>query len=82
MRKAGWMALSFPGIPSSLIFLNKVPWKPVATQGAVRSVPADSTNIKPRQIKRIMRPMIGFKSTRCAHILLAGIETMHMIHKD
>jgi putative transposase len=30
-------------------------------------------------IKRIVRPMLGFKSMRCARILLAGIETMHMI---
>jgi len=25
--------------------------------------------------------MMGFKSTRCARIILAGIETMHMIRK-
>ena len=34
-----------------------------------------------RAIKRIVRPMLGFKSTRCARILLAGIEMMHMIRK-
>ena len=34
-----------------------------------------------RAIKRIIRPMLGFKSMRCARILLAGIETMHMIRK-
>ena len=34
-----------------------------------------------RAIKRIVRPMLGFKSFRCASILLAGIETMHMIKK-
>jgi len=34
-----------------------------------------------REIKRIVRPMLGFKSFRCASILLAGIETMHMIKK-
>jgi transposase-like protein len=34
-----------------------------------------------RAIKRIMRPMLGFKSMICARILLAGIETMHMIRK-
>ena len=32
-----------------------------------------------RSIKRIIRPMLGFKSFRCARILLAGIETMHQI---
>ena len=34
-----------------------------------------------RAIKHIARPMLGFKSFRCASILLAGIETMHMIKK-
>lgn len=32
-----------------------------------------------RAIKRITRPMLGFKSFWCARILLAGIETMHMM---
>ena len=34
-----------------------------------------------RAIKRITRPMLGFKSFRCARIIIAGIETMHMIRK-
>ena len=34
-----------------------------------------------RAIKRITRPMLGFKSFRCARILIAGIEVMHMIRK-
>ncbi len=34
-----------------------------------------------RAIKRLIRPMMGFKSFRCARIILAGIETMHMIKK-
>ena len=34
-----------------------------------------------RAIKRITRPMLGFKTFRCARILIAGIETMHMIRK-
>jgi transposase-like protein len=34
-----------------------------------------------RAIKRIVRPMTGFKSFRCARFILAGIETMHMIKK-
>jgi hypothetical protein len=34
-----------------------------------------------RAVKRIARPMLGFKSFRCASILIAGIETMHMIRK-
>ena len=34
-----------------------------------------------RAIKRIVRPVLGFKSWPCACILIAGIETMHMIRK-
>jgi transposase-like protein len=34
-----------------------------------------------RAIKRLTRPMLGFKDFRCARILLGGIELMHMIAK-
>jgi transposase-like protein len=34
-----------------------------------------------RAIKRIIKPMMGFKDFRCARIILSGIETMHMISK-
>ncbi|TCG06489.1 IS6 family transposase [Paraburkholderia steynii] len=34
-----------------------------------------------RAVKRIVRPMMGFKSFRCARIILSGIELMHMIRK-
>jgi len=34
-----------------------------------------------RAIKRITRPMLGFKTFRRARILTAGIEVMHMIRK-
>ncbi|MGF6960538.1 putative transposase [Paraburkholderia youngii] len=34
-----------------------------------------------RAIKRIIRPMMGFKNFRCARIILSGIEVMHMIRK-
>ena len=34
-----------------------------------------------RAIKCIVRPMLGFKSFRCASILIAGIEIMHMTNK-
>lgn len=34
-----------------------------------------------RAIKRRIRPMLGFKSFRCARIILGGIEFMHMIVK-
>ena len=34
-----------------------------------------------RAVKRMVRPMLGFKTHRCARVLIAGIETMHMIHK-
>lgn len=34
-----------------------------------------------RAVKRIVRPMLGFKSFGRARALIAGIETMHMIKK-
>jgi putative transposase len=34
-----------------------------------------------RAIKRIIRPMLGFKDFRCARVILSGIEIMHMITK-
>jgi len=34
-----------------------------------------------RAIKRITRPMLGFKDFRCARIILSGIEVMQMIRK-
>jgi putative transposase len=34
-----------------------------------------------RAIKRIIRPMMGFKDFRCARIILSGIEIVHMIRK-
>jgi putative transposase len=34
-----------------------------------------------RAIKRRTRPMLGFKTLRCARILLGRIELMHMIAK-
>ena len=34
-----------------------------------------------RAVKRVTRPMLGFKTFGCARILLAGIEVMHMIRK-
>jgi transposase-like protein len=35
-----------------------------------------------RAVKRIVRPMLGFKNFRCARAIIAGIETMHMIKKN
>ena len=34
-----------------------------------------------RAIKRVTRPMMGFKNFHCAQSLIAGIETVHMIRK-
>lgn len=34
-----------------------------------------------RAIKRIIKPMMGFKDFRCARIILSWIEIMHMIRK-
>jgi transposase-like protein len=35
-----------------------------------------------RAINRRTRPTLGFKTFRCARILLAGIEIVHMIAKN
>ncbi|WP_246530575.1 DDE-type integrase/transposase/recombinase, partial [Paraburkholderia podalyriae] len=32
-----------------------------------------------RAIKRITRPMLGFKDFHCARVILSGVELMHMI---
>ena len=34
-----------------------------------------------RSVKRVTRPVLGFKSFWSARITIAGIETMHMIKK-
>src|SRR3984885_520965 len=34
-----------------------------------------------RAVKRVVRPMLGFKSFRSAQVTLTGIELMHMIRK-
>ena len=34
-----------------------------------------------RAVKRITKPMLGFKSFKAAKSVLAGIELMHMIRK-
>lgn len=34
-----------------------------------------------RAVKRIVRPMLGFKTFDCARRVIAGIEAMHMIRK-
>ena len=49
----------------------------------MKSTSFDDKNRLMRQspIKRITRPMLGFKSFWSARIIIAGIETMHMIRK-
>jgi putative transposase len=34
-----------------------------------------------RTVKRIIRPMLGFKSVEAAQYTLAGVELMHMLRK-
>jgi putative transposase len=34
-----------------------------------------------RSVKRVTRPMLGFKSFYAAHYILAGVELMHMLRK-
>src|SRR5450631_861493 len=79
------------GVPESITID-----KSGATTAAIEALRADSgADIEMRQskylnnlieqdhraVKRIVRPMLGFKSFRCARALIAGIETMHMIKK-
>ena len=63
-----------------------------ANKAAIESVKADAlmrqnkylNNIVEqdhRAVKRITSPMLGFKSFWSARIIIAGIETMHMIRK-
>ena len=84
-------AIDLHGVPEKITID-----KSGANPAAIESVRADSgAEIELRQIKylnniveqdhraikRIVRPMLGFKDFRCARILLGGIETMHMIRK-
>ncbi len=55
-----------------------------------RNVPMEVRQVKylnniarqdPRFVKRVTRPMLGFKTCRTARAVLAGIELMHMIRK-
>jgi putative transposase len=84
-------AIDLHGVPDKITID-----KSGANTAAIHSVQADSgANIELRQskylnnvveqdhraVKRIVRPMLGFKSFDCARVLIAGIETMHMIKK-
>ncbi|MEB0114670.1 IS6 family transposase [Variovorax sp. RTB1] len=84
-------AIGLHGVPEKITID-----KSGANTAAIQSIRADSgADIEMRQskylnniveqdhraVKRIVRPMLGFKSFRCARALIAGIETMHMIKK-
>ena len=58
-----------------------VPWICTACPRRSPSTGAARTRRLSRAIKRVVRPMLGFKKFRCARALVAGIETMHMIRK-
>ncbi|MBT2304460.1 IS6 family transposase [Variovorax paradoxus] len=84
-------AIGLHGVPEKITID-----KSGANTAAIQSIQADSgADIEMRQskylnniveqdhraVKRIVRPMLGFKSFRSARALIAGIETMHMIRK-
>jgi transposase-like protein len=84
-------AIGLHGVPEKITID-----KSGANTAAIESIQADSgCDIQLRQnkyinnvveqdhraIKRIIRPMLGFKVFHCACIILDGIETMHMIKK-
>jgi putative transposase len=90
-RKFLERAIDLHGVPEKITID-----KSGANTAAIESIQADSgADIEMRQnkylnniveqdhraIKRRVRLMLGFKSFRCASILIAGIETMHMIKK-
>jgi hypothetical protein len=50
-------------------------------RGRQRSNALPLPDLDHRAVKRITRPMLGFKSFWCAARIIAGIETMHMIKK-
>jgi transposase-like protein len=66
---------------------NGTPEKVTIGKSGPNTAAIDSHNtehkagIEIRQIKRLVRPMLGFKSFRSAAVTLAGIELMHMIRK-
>ena len=84
-------AMDLHGVPEKIAID-----KSGANTAAIKSIQTDSgADIEMRQIKylnniveqdhraikRVVRPMLGFKTFRCARALIAGIETMHMIRK-
>ena len=48
---------------------------------APEKIAIDKSGVNTATIKRVVRPMLGFKTFRRARALIAGIETMHMIRK-
>ena len=58
-----------------------LPTQPILRRGQQRSNALLLLDQDHRAIKRIVRPMLGFKNFRCARIILCGIELMHMIAK-
>ena len=60
------------------------PYAPKGARTVLRGQQRSNALLLPdqdRAIKRIIKPMMGFKNFRCARIILSGIETMHMIRK-
>ena len=85
-------AIGLHGVPEKITID-----KSGANTAAIKSIQTDSgADIEMRQskylnniveqdhraVKRIVRPMLGFKSFRCARALIAGIETMRMMKKE
>jgi putative transposase len=84
-------ALNLHGVPKKITIA-----KSGSNTAAIESVKADACDDIPMcqnkylnntveqdhwGVKRVTQPMLGFKSFWSARILIAGIETMHMIRK-
>ena len=91
-RGAFWSAIDLHGVPKN-IAIDKSGANRAAIEGIRAACGADIemrqikhlNNIVEsdrRAIKRVVPPMLGFKTFRCAGALITGIETMHMIRKE
>jgi putative transposase len=53
----------------------------MATNGLIEMNSNNLVEQDHRAVKRVTRPMLGFKSFAAAHAILVGVELMHMLKK-
>ena len=84
-------AIDLHGVPEKITIdksgANTAPIKSIQTDAGVdiemRQIKSLNHIVEQehRAIKRVVRPLLGFKTFRCARALIAGTLTMHMIRK-